>query len=134
MTIFRNSGATIEKAKLSVTISKELRGQLEAAREESGRSLSEEVEARLREFLGYGRQTILLRPDEGLMAHIKALQACHFVGDLEDLIIYLIRTQMISYMSKDSGWWPHIVANLPERYKEHHREAMRGYKATKQAI
>lgn len=123
MTIFRGSRATIEKDRLSVSISKELRGQLEKAREESGRSLPEEVEARLRESLGSGRQIILLRPDEGLMVHLIALQRCHFVGDMEDLIIYLIRTELIAYMGKDNGWWSHIAAELPEPYRSHHFDA-----------
>ena len=115
--------------RLSVEIAASLRHALEEARERSGRSLTAEVTARLRSSLrskGDAR-LLLLRLDEGLAAHMKALTAAHFVGDLEETAIYMLRSQLIEYLS-NKYWRAAVREHLPSPYREAFSETLPVYR------
>jgi hypothetical protein len=124
------SGVPGMSAVSTVRISHSLRARLEASREVSGRTLTGEVEARLRSSL---RQTggdglVLLHIDRGLMSFLEAIEKTHFIGDLEQVAIFLIRSQIIDYMSSKT-WAPMIIKNLPSPYREANEELIPVYRA-----
>jgi len=102
-------------AQISVKISDGLRAHLEEAREASGRRLGAEIEARLRESLGAvsSDNLLLLRLDAGLMAHLRALAAVGYFGPVEETAVYLIRSEIIRFMSSEV-WHRDICRHLPE--------------------
>lgn len=104
------------KARISMSISPSLRHRLEEAREKSGRSLSQEVEARLRLSFRQcdGDELVLLKVDSGLMAWFRAFVAGPgFFGNLQQTLIYFLRCQLIELMEHDC-WYGPTVPLLPE--------------------
>ena len=118
------------RIRISVAVSSSLRRHLEQAREESGRTLTAEVEARLRDSL---KATpcdglVLLHLDAGLMGHLEALATGGFTGPIEDTAIFLIRNGIIDYMGNEN-LRQCIVPYLPRRFREAFPEAARVYEA-----
>jgi hypothetical protein len=84
--------------RISVNISDNLRQCLIEACEKSGRTLTAEVEARLRDSLNARGSDclLLLKFEEGLWAWLKAYTlGCSLWGSLEQTTIALIRSQII---------------------------------------
>lgn len=118
-------------APLQVRISASLRRRIEEAREHSGRTLTGEGEARLRASLRQtgGDELLLLRLDDGLMAHVEALARNGrggMFGNVEQTAIYLIRSQIIKFMSSE-GLRELIAPHLREPYRRNSQEAGRIY-------
>jgi len=121
----------MDKTRLTTTITRPLRAQLEEAMEASGRRLTDEVEARLRDSLN-SRNTdglLLLKVDDGLMAWLRAIDRIKFFGiTFEETVIYLIRTAMLEMTDrgKHSGpsvWYQEIVDNLPEPFRSANQDS-----------
>jgi len=115
------------KVRLSTTISPSLRQYIEEAREESGRTLTDEVEARIRDSLN-ARSTdglVLLKLDPGMMAWLTAIDKMRFFGiSFEDCVIHMLRTAMIGISDHDA-WFVHIVDALPEPWRTNCRNSPR---------
>ncbi len=118
------------KCRLSTSISISLRHRLEEAREVSGRTLTDEVEARLRDSLNATPSDglVLLHIDHGLMAHLEALVRGGFYGPIEDTAIFMIRNGIIKNL-ENANLRELIVPHLPERFRKHFPEAARIYEA-----
>lgn len=114
-------------AKLNVTISDDLRREIEAARAKNTtasylrkRSLSEEVEELLRIALDRRRSEpyLLLKVDPGLWVWMHAYQVSHaFVGNLEDLVIFTMR-QAISADFAQEVWRKAMLPYLPKDIRQ----------------
>lgn len=107
---------TSRRVPTSISLSPALRHQIEEARERSGRSLSHEVEARLRASLNLqgADELLLLKVDNGLMSWLKAFVAGPgFFGDLQATAVYLIRSHLLEMMEHDV-WYSATVPKLPE--------------------
>lgn len=88
---------TLER-KISVNISDSLRHELAEACERSGRSLTAEVEARLRHSLDMpgSDRMLLLKFDEGLWAWANAYdRGVSLWGNLHDTVIAMVRGQIM---------------------------------------
>lgn len=97
-------------------ISPSLLRHLGEASEASGRTITAEVEARLRDSLAARTSDglVLLRLDTGLMAWLRAIDAIRFLGlSFEETVIHLLRTATLEFSDHDV-WWKDIVDNLPE--------------------
>ena len=105
----------------AITLSRSLRHRLEEARERSGRTLSEEIEAQLRRAFRQtdGDEFLLLRMDEGLIAWLRAFVAGPgFFGDLNATAVFLIRNNLQEMMRHDC-WFAGTVPHLPEPIRSH---------------
>jgi hypothetical protein len=103
-----------------ITITATVREALEAARIKSGRSLGEEVEARLRDSLDRtdGDGFLLLRLDTGLNDWLRAFVAGPgFFGTVEQTAIYLLRSHLIKMMETDI-WFAGTVPFLSPPTRE----------------
>lgn len=101
--------------RLSVQLSDGLRHALEEAREASGRTLTAEVEARLRQSLDArgSDRLLLLQFDEGLWAWLTAhVAGIGIPGGLEDTAVFMIRTQIIED-SKSEAFRKMMLPHLP---------------------
>ena len=100
----RSSGRSVA---LSVSVTPETRRGLEAACEASGRSIGDEVEARLRDSLGKhpGDRLILLRLDQRFFEVFDAAHRALYslYGDMEDASIAIIRGQLIKDLGSEFG-------------------------------
>lgn len=114
------------KYHIDVRVSPSLGHDLEKAREASGRTLTAEVEARLRDSLDARTSNglMLLRLDSGLMAWLLALDKMRFFGlNLEGTVMYLLRSAVLNLCEnrddhgRPSIWWQEIVDALPEPYR-----------------
>jgi hypothetical protein len=107
-------------ARISVNLSDTLRASLADACEKSGRSLTAEVEARLRHSLDIpgSDRLLLLRFDEGLWAWVNAYErGVSLWGNLHDAVIAMIRTQVMEgtgevEISSQSSRWPRRLARM----------------------
>ena len=120
----------IKKARLSVSISSSLRNHLEEAREESGRTLRDEVEARLRDALRArpSEGFILLKLDDGLFCHLEAMSKGGWIGSVEDCAIYFIRSEIINFLGNENLRQV-IVPHMPGQFRKHFPETARVYEA-----
>jgi hypothetical protein len=106
--------------RVQVTLSPSLRRRLEQAREQSGRSLSAEIEALLRLALIHpmGDGLLLLKMDAGLLAWLRAFVAGPgFFGDVQQTAVYLMRSQLV-YMMEKEPWYAGTVPHLPSPIRE----------------
>lgn len=107
-------------SRISVNLSDGLRHHLEEAREKSGRSLTAEVEARLRDSLNArgSNNLLLLRFDDGLWAWLNAhVTGIGIVGGLEETAIYMIRSAIIKDHQSDvflRMMFPHLPASIQD--------------------
>jgi hypothetical protein len=113
--------------KISVAISDSLRSALAESCEKSGRSLTAEVEARLRHSLDMpgSDRMLLLRFDDGLWAWLHAYErGVSLWGNLHDTAIAMIRSQIHNFEPNDTrpGRWRRQVEMmgpyLPARIQE----------------
>lgn len=98
-----------------------MRRRIEEAREASGRTLSEEIEAQLRRAFRQqdGDELLLLRIDDGLLSWLRAFVAGPgFFGDLNQTAVYLIRSHLDEMMRHDV-WFAATVPHLPEPIRSH---------------
>ena len=102
-------------SRISVNLSEGLRHHLEEAREKSGRTLTAEVEARLRDSLqslGSDR-LLLLHFDDGLWAWLNAsAKGVGIFGGIEETAIYMIRSKIIED-SRSEVFRNAMLPNLP---------------------
>lgn len=117
MTMFRRGDYGLKKERITAMVSQSLRSDLLAACERSGRSLTEEVEARLRQSLDTkaADNIILVRMDSGLFSYFQALanSSVAIFGDIEDTIIFAARTWMIDHFNSDGFAFP-MMKHPPE--------------------
>lgn len=112
-------------AKIAANISEGLRHDLIEAAEKSGRTLTAEVEARLRESLGSKASDglLLLKLDAGLWAWLKAYRDGYGLWrDLEDCAVYSIRSQVIEASKGKAGlaiMLPHLPADIQAAVGRH---------------
>src|SRR5438105_2587924 len=107
--------------RISVNVSDTTRAALLEACEKSGRSMTAEVEARLRYALDIKASDclLLLRLDDGLWAWLKAYAAgCSLWGSLEETVLQnMIRSTIIDAHKRDRClelMYPH----LPQRIRD----------------
>lgn len=109
--------------RISVNLSDTLRATMADACEKSGRSLTAEIEARLRHSLDIpgSDRLLLLRFDEGLWAWVNAYErGISLWGNLHDAVISMIRTQVmegtgeeeIPEISSRGSKWPRRLARM----------------------
>ena len=92
--------------RISVKISDDLRATLAEACTESGRSLTDEVEARLRLAFDVpgSERILLLKFDEGLWAWVNAYErGISLWGNLHDTVISMLRTQLMEGTDDDQS-------------------------------
>jgi TraY domain len=113
--------------RVSVNLSDSLRAELATACEKSGRSLTAEVEARLRlafDMPGSDR-ILLLKFDEGLWAWLNAYErGISLWGNLHDTVVFMLRSQIMDGTDDDAprrgaGHWHRrlemMFPHLPEK-------------------
>lgn len=128
MTLFKRGDLKVKKERITAMVSKSLRADLLATCERSGRSLTEELETRLRESLGTkaADNIVLVRMDSGLFAYFDALakSSVAIYGDIEDTIIFAARTWMIKEFDSDGFAFP-MMEHLPRSIQEAWRKSPR---------
>ena len=136
MTVFPGRTRSIRTAPLNVRVTPAIRRRLEKAREESGLSLGDEVEARLRDAFdvksGNGR-LLLLHLDDGLLAHLEAHHDAmgRIHGDLEDFVLFRLREWLIQEATT-----PFTLQEVVPRLREPYRTTatnMPAYRAAEAA-
>lgn len=107
------------KERIAASISAELRAALVHACEQSGRSMTQEIEARLRVGLDApsSGQMILCRIDGGLWAYMQALHesGVNLYGSIEDQAIFAIRTFVQKTWESDAfaqAMLPHLPKHI----------------------
>lgn len=105
MSLWRRSSN--RTAALSTRLTPETRRGIDEACELSGRSLGDEVEARLRDSLGKhpGDRLILVRLDDRFFAAFRAAHTALYClyGDMEDAAIAIIRSKLIEDLETEFG-------------------------------
>jgi hypothetical protein len=113
--------------RVSVNVSDHLRAALVEACERSGRSLTAEVEARLRHSLDMpgSDRLLLLKFDEGLWAWVNAYnRGISLWGNLHDTVIAMVRSQIME--SGDCNEQPRVKwQRCVERLRPHLPESIR---------
>jgi hypothetical protein len=104
-------------SRVSVNLTDGLRSDLQEACEKSGRTLTAEIEARLRDSLGSvaSHNLLLLRIDDGLWSWLTAyVKGIGMVGSrIEDVAIWHIRSGVIKDHDADS-YFLAMYRHLPE--------------------
>lgn len=122
-------------APLRVTISPDLMSGLEAESDRLQVPLRDVVEARLRDSFdkSVGKELLLLRVDDGLLAWLRAIDRLRFFGiSFNDCVVSLLRESLIRTSDHDA-WFPHVADQLEEPYGSYVRATPR-YRRLKEAL